>query len=178
MCEMHYYRVRRNGTTKLQELTRQERRIHTGGYVLVYDKHHPLSDKGGYVYEHRKVLYDASPEMICFHCGNAETWGSCHVDHLDDSKTNNNLSNLVISCPQCNQARGMIKMAETMRAKHRKHTHAGITLCISEWADRLGITHQSVIWRLKHWKNREDIFTKARGVTGPIGKRRSRFCAA
>lgn len=170
MCEKHYYRVRRNGTVKLKDIQARERYEHTHGYWLVLDKEHPLADKSGYVYEHRKVLYATNPEMKCFHCGIDETWHTCHIDHLDDNKKNNIIDNLVISCPQCNVQRGQHKSKKTIRDKFAAHTYRKEKLCVSEWAERIGITSQAMQYRINNWKDKDRIFTESRGKYGPDKK--------
>lgn len=168
MCEMHYYRLRRNNSLKVRELN--EYFISSNGYIKVLDHSHPLKDNQGYVYKHRQVLFDSSPDMNCVHCGKERTWEDCHVDHLDVDITNNNLDNLGISCPSCNIKRGSEKSKQSMRDRYAVHEFNGETLCISEWAERIGISDEALGWRLKHWTNKEDIFTKKRGVTGPLKK--------
>lgn len=170
MCEMHYYRLRRNGTIELKDIKPKEFFINTGGYIKDLDIKHPLSDTSGYVYRHRKVLFNSNPSMNCVHCGTIRTWKDCHVDHLDDNIKNNNLENLGISCPTCNQNRGRHKTKQSIRKKYAIHQFNGETLCSSEWAERLGITNESMHWRLKNWTNKKDIFTKKRGLTGPVAK--------
>lgn len=169
MCEMHYYRIRRNGHLDLTRIAKQVI-INTGGYIKDFDKSHPLCDSTGYVYRHRKVLFNSNPSMKCVHCGKLRTWADCHVDHLDDDITNNNLNNLGISCPTCNQQRGRDKMKQSIRKRYAVHEFNGEILCLSEWAERLNVSPESLIWRLKHWTNKEDVFTKKRGVTGPLKK--------
>lgn len=71
--------------------------------------------KRPWAYEHRVVLYDAiGPGWHdCHHCGTAVSWDRTFprhldalvVDHLDDDKANNELSNLVPSCQPCNTKR-------------------------------------------------------------------------
>lgn len=56
------------------------------GYIKVWDPDHPLAHKTGYVYEHRKVVYDAGIPVPADH----------HVHHVDGNRTNNELSNLEV----------------------------------------------------------------------------------
>lgn len=106
-CEMHYGRWRRNGDPKLiqepQPLYANDR-----GYIKLRLSDHPLADRQGYIYEHRAVVYElaGSGKQPCFWCGVEMEWGrNLHVDHLDHNRGNNDPSNLVISCRQCNTTR-------------------------------------------------------------------------
>jgi len=107
LCEMHYYRLRRNGTLNN---VRRTMGIYTDGrgYVHAWKPGHTLSKKSGYVSKHRQVLFDSIGEgrHECHWCGIDICWSSMHVDHLDSDKENNDITNLVASCPNCNQARG------------------------------------------------------------------------
>lgn len=149
ICEMHYCRRRRNGNYDL--IGYQIELIGSHGYVSVRDYAHPLSDSQGRVYKHRQVLYNSDPDMHCFNCGALRTWSDCHVDHIDEDKQNNLLSNLRIACPACNQARGRGKQKQTMRDIAPQITFNGKSRCISEWAEIMGFEPASLQWRLKHW---------------------------
>lgn len=160
MCEKHYYRIRRNGTLELKDIKAKETIINSNGYIKDLDRIHPLADSTGYVYRHRKVVYDSNPLMICVHCGKSQTWETCHVDHLDDDILNNELSNLGVSCPLCNQKRGYEKIKKKQRNNYAIHEYKGEILCLSEWAERLNIPRTVLSWRLKHWQNKDDVFSK------------------
>jgi hypothetical protein len=67
-----------------------------------------LANCEGYVYEHRKVLYDklgAGPHA-CHWCGLVLGWDKMTADHLNAVRDDNREENLVPSCLTCNQARG------------------------------------------------------------------------
>jgi len=102
---------------------RQLRRLVPNGYIRVRLPGHPLSDKGGSVYEHRRVLYDhlGPGTHPCHWCGRALCWDGkgddqLAVDHLDFNKQNNLLANLVASCQVCNAVRIPARSASTSRA--------------------------------------------------------------
>lgn len=108
LCQMHYFRMRRNGSVAKKLSSRQQRIITPNGYVRIFEPGHALADKGGYVFEHRQVMWaiagsDCRP---CELCGKAETWATCHVDHKDDDRQNNAEGNLRILCRGCNVKRG------------------------------------------------------------------------
>ena len=56
------------------------------GYVRIREPDHPLAMKDGYVFEHRKVVFDAGIEVA----------PGYQVHHRDGDKTNNDLANLVV----------------------------------------------------------------------------------
>lgn len=84
-CEMHYGRLRRNGTTDARELL--ERYTDDRGYVLVKRAGHPMADIRGYVYEHRLVVAEKLGRIL---------ESSEYVHHIDGTTTNNHPDNLAI----------------------------------------------------------------------------------
>lgn len=107
-CEKHYIRIRRTGVATPRHA---EGRYTTGaGYIKLLDRMHPLSDSNGNVYEHRHVAYVEHKGQCpgCFWCGVELEWKTAVVDHLDEQKANNTPSNLVVSCNDCNRARGSL----------------------------------------------------------------------
>jgi len=44
----------------------------------------------------------------CYWCGLSLDWPIAVVDHLNEDKADNRLENLVISCNNCNRARGAL----------------------------------------------------------------------
>lgn len=174
LCKMHYHRLYRTGALELR--APQAAREHSGGYIVRCAPGHPLVArlKKPYEYEHRIVYYDAHGEgpFPCFWCSKEVTWDTLHIDHLDDEKKNNRPDNLVASCPVCNQARGKHKAAAKMRAAGKIIEYGGRSMCVSEWARELGISHVSLNWRLEHGWPVEDALTKARGKTGPASIRK------
>lgn len=108
MCQMHYFRVMRNGITGKLPTSRKQRIKTPNGYIRVFDKGHPLADKGGYVFEHRHIMWAEIGSCCrpCEICARSETWSTCHVDHIDEDRENNERSNLRILCRGCNTKRG------------------------------------------------------------------------
>ena len=166
-CEKHYGRFRRHGSTGLAPNHKDCKLEHTGGYLLVYAPKHPLA-KSARLYEHRFVYYNEHGEgpFDCFHCGVEVRWDNLHIDHLDDNKKNNSLSNLVSSCPSCNKTRGRTKMIKTKRAQGVNITFNGETKHISEWCKIIGISRPALCTRLKNWPL-EKAMTSVKGNTGP-----------
>ncbi|AUR82902.1 HNH nuclease [Vibrio phage 1.029.O._10N.261.55.A7] len=118
VCQMHYFRMMRTGS---YELTKRqiETTVTPNGYARVHKPGHPLSVRGGYVFEHRYVLFEKHKggDLKCEMCGADWLWRPYkdHVDHIDEDKLNNDPSNLRPLCNSCN----------TRRTKRIPHTEAG-----------------------------------------------------
>lgn len=108
LCEKHYMRLHRRGTTEKKQYS--YRYTNTRGYVRLLVRDHPLAHIGGCVLEHRAVMYDALGEgpHPCYWCGTVLDWQDISVDHLNEDKTDNRRTNLVLSCNDCNLMRGGI----------------------------------------------------------------------
>ena len=168
-CEMHYGRLRRNGT--LDRVLTAHTREHSGGYILVPAHGHPLAHGGSLVYEHRAVYYDAHGEgpFKCHWCGKDITWSTLHIDHLNDSKKDNRLSNLVASCPACNKQRGHHKMLRTTREKRATWIeYEGKRQTLLEWAQQTGIGRTALQYRLANGWPLDRALTEPRGKSGPM----------
>lgn len=148
ICQKHYFRIRRNGTSDLVRI-RKARVGAPGGYQWVWAPKHPLSVSTGYVSEHRKVLFDdiGSAPMSCELCGVGLTWGTCHVDHKDDDRTNNVRSNLRPTCVTCNTRRGMRAPVEWNRT--HKIEFNGEAKTPAEWArdPRVSLSGRAIVDR-------------------------------
>ncbi len=177
LCEKHYMRKRRHGSVKKKaEISPPPlERTHTHGYIQEHLPDHPLwGETNGRLYQHRRVFFDhhGKGPFNCHWCGEQVTWEGMHVDHVNAVRDDNRIGNLVPSCPQCNQARGV----EKMKATRRKRSEAriewnGEDLCHSEWAERLGISPQSLRARVKRGWPVQRIVTEGRGKFGPKSKR-------
>lgn len=169
LCEMHYARKWRHGSTDLKQPKGLIQ--HTAGYRLVLDPSHPLTTKGqSYVYEHRKVFYDAKGEgpFRCHVCGAAQSWGTMHVDHLDDDPGNNEIGNLAPACPECNQWRGKDRSKVAGQANIRRVFAFGEECSISEWSRRYGVPRSTITRRLaEDWQPEVAIST----ASGPTGRK-------
>lgn len=169
-CERHYYRLRRNGTLNLRGPALE--RVSSHGYIVVYVPGHPLAERRGDVreYEHRVVFYDANGEgpFRCHWCREKVTWRDMHVDHVNSDKQDNRIENLVASCPPCNQERGHAKVRRTMRERYATWIQFdGENLTLGEWAERIGISRQSLRQRLHNGWPLDRALTEPRGRFGP-----------
>lgn len=167
LCERHYYRLRRTGTTADPVFAHKHQRA--DGYIEIKAPAHPLAMASGNVLEHRKVFFDAhgGGPFRCHVCGEPTAWHEMHVDHLNDQVDDNRLENLAPAHPTCNQWRGRPKMVRRNKAAGVMITHDGRTLCLSDWARKVGITEASLRWRLENGWPLERALTAARGKTGP-----------
>ena len=119
LCQMHYFRIRRNGTAVKTPIGRALRYVTPNGYITLYKPGHPLSNKTNCVFEHRFVMWpivgpDCRP---CELCGEPQTWAQCHVVHIDDNRQNNSPTNLRILCRGCNVKRGFRPESHEFRSK-------------------------------------------------------------
>lgn len=170
MCEKHYMRMRRNGTT---DKTKRPSKIkHSHGYVLVAMDDHPLAEglpSGSRLYEHRVKFYDTygGGTHACHWCKVEIEFCNMHVDHLNAVKDDNRIDNLVASCPACNKARGTEKMKKTARERGMMIEFNGVRKHVSEWASDVGISSVSMKNRLKTGWPVEKALTEPRGKSGP-----------
>ena len=164
LCEAHYMRQRRYGDLDKHPKTIPGPIAHSHGYVLTEAPGHPRSLGAHRAYEHRVVYFDehGNGPFSCHWCGCRVTWDDMHVDHLDDSKTNNQIGNLVASCPKCNQRRGRWKIVRAWRATSGV-TINGETLTLNEWSARSGISRSAILSRIKKgWALESAVFTRSR----------------
>lgn len=167
-CNVHFHRMWRTGSPDLRPPKHAIE--HSRGYVLERTSKHPLTPNGErYIYQHRRVYFDTFGQgpFHCHVCAARVTWATLHIDHLDDDPTNNDVSNLAPACPTCNQARGREKMVKTKKANGRLLTFNGETLCLSDWASRLGIARGSLRRRIESGWPTERAFMEGRGRFGP-----------
>lgn len=173
LCEMHYYRMRRRGSFALQREDNPppEATTNAEGYVREFLPHHPLwGETQGRLYQHRRVFFDAHGKgpHRCNWCGCELSWDTMDVDHVNAIRDDNRLSNLVPSCRPCNVKRGLSAMTEAHRLRSRcKISFAGETLTEGQWAERIGISRQSLRARLAAGWSVARALTQGRGVTGP-----------
>ena len=166
LCEMHYMRMYRNGSLEKKHVPKTY--THSAGYSMVPAAGHPLAKGNSHHYLHRIVYHSEHGDgpFLCHWCSKQVTWDDLHIDHLDDDKANNELTNLVASCPLCNQKRGQHKIQNSWREKVGV-TAFGETLTLNEWAEKIGISRQSIIWRMKNGWDIERALSQVKGKTGP-----------
>lgn len=155
LCEKHYYRVRRRGklTTLAEDTGQRPDLTHSHGYVLEHHPNHPIATQcqQSRVYQHRVRYYDAHGEgpFSCHWCGCQVTWSDMHVDHLNDVKSDNTITNLAATCAACNMGRAKGRVAATMRAKAKHvYEYQGERLTAGQWSARIGLTSNAIISRV------------------------------
>lgn len=173
---MHYYRLRRTGNAELVLRNPEQIYLHSHGYLRIpAPKEHPLKPpRDRLLYQHRQIFYEGYGEgpFPCHWCGIEIGWDDpdMNVDHLNDEKDDNRLENLVASCARCNRKRGVSKMRKTMKSKGRLLTFNDETMCLSDWARRIGISQQSLRFRLDaNWSIDRALLTP-KGKIGPVNR--------
>ena len=136
LCQMHYFRLRRNGDFEIHSPAARPRIEDDRGYQFLHAPKHPLVSRGQiYVDEHRIVLYEAigPGPMDCELCGVGMTWATCQTDHIDENPRNNERSNLRPLCRRCNTWRSM-PPAHIRMPNATAVTWAGETKTAFEWS--------------------------------------------
>lgn len=167
LCQKHYFREMRNGTTERLSRKRKDKCLDGQGYVMLYKPNHPLATKNGLIREHRYVAYEKykREEIKCEICNKSLTWESLHVDHIDENKENNNASNLRILCRACNVMRASVKKHKYLHKSYHAITCNGITRTAAEWARTLGVSvcSNTIIRRIKSgWSVTDAIWTPSK----------------
>lgn len=109
LCQKHYFRMWRNGTTDLSRKKRKTFICNPAGYIRRHVPGHPLVNSDQYVYEHRRVVYERYGDDLpnCQLCGKEISWKTCHIDHIDRNVKNNSVDNLRPLCRNCNTFRDL-----------------------------------------------------------------------
>ena len=155
LCQKHYFRVMRNGTHE-KILKRNYRSRNGKGYQLLYEPNHFLSQKSGYVYEHRFVYFnqvDKNP-INCLICGKEINWKILHIDHIDGDITNNKPENLRATCRACNTFRGHDYCSMT----RKKIEINGVVMSAAAWSRVKGVkvSGSTILNRIKSGMNNYD----------------------
>lgn len=124
LCKMHYHRAYRHGS--VDALISESGLTVSNGrkYRSLYRPRHPMAAPSGKIYEHRFVLYEkiGPGTHPCHWCGTPVRWivgkapGMLTADHVDGHGDNNDPTNLVPACQQCNTTRAQALRAEVARA--------------------------------------------------------------
>lgn len=140
LCQKHYFRLWRNGSTELKPKRKARYRIcGLNGYMFIHVPGHPMASANGYAREHRVVVYDdLGPDpMSCELCGKEVTWETVHIDHINCDKTDNRRENLRPTCNGCNTQRG--RKPECEYESNHKITYQGVSATPTEWARHAGV---------------------------------------
>lgn len=170
LCQKHYFRQRRYGTTETTKVGKGKNRyVMPDGYIHVRIPGHPLASKNGVVAEHRAVVYDdlGPGEMKCALCGVGVTWSTVHIDHIDNSTDNNARENLRPTCNACNTRRG--RRPEHTYLGRTSLTHEGVTQTAHEWSKdpRVSVNGATIRRRLRDGMTDQDaLFSPKRTHNG------------
>lgn len=169
LCQKHYFRKWRYGTTELTRRKARPRITMPGkGYQFVHDPSHPLAHKNGYVAEHRKVVFDRIGFSLCAceMCGKPEAWETVHIDHIDQDPKNNNPENLRPLCRSCNVWRDYPDQ-HTFKS-NLPVTLGDVTLTPTEWARLTGgyLCAQTIRRRINRGMSHEQSLTAPKETHG------------
>lgn len=158
VCQRHYFRFMRYGTYDLTMHPAKYRISNPAGYQKIYVGSHELGVNNGYIYEHRKIVFDVYGFNLppCEICGKETLWETCHIDHIDKDVTNNSIENLRPVCRGCNTSR-------TERSSIEKYEIDGVSKSLTEWSKEDGVTvgRAQVLNRLKSGMTIEEaLFSK------------------
>lgn len=184
LCQAHYHRMWRNGTleTKAEKrkretgATRNIRVVMPGkGYVHIYSPDHPLRMAGGYVAEHRMVVYEIYGDKLppCELCGKSINWKTCHIDHIDECVSNNDPSNLRPLCRNCNVRRNYPEQ-HTFSGRSSIAIN-GVTKTAREWVRELGlnISSATVLRRIRAGYSGVDaLFSEKKTHNGKVPQKK------
>lgn len=171
LCQKHYFRFRRNGSADKLPTSRLQRVVTPNGYVRVWDPEHALADRKGYVFEHRQVMWEVVGPGCrnCEICSKHESWLTCHVDHIDENRQNNQRSNLRILCRGCNVKRGFKPESFEGRGRAGLIEFDGVRLTPEQWArdPRVKVSGATIIRRkLAGMSDHDALFAKKRTHNG------------
>lgn len=161
ICQMHYFRMMRYGTYELTKVGKgKTRQKNAKGYQMLKMPGHPLVMANGFVYEHRKIIYDRYGEVLppCEKCGKTVTWKTVHIDHIDEVVDNNDESNLRVLCRACNVMRSRVHIPEHTKKGRSSVTFEGITKTAHEWSrdPRVMFSASTKIRRIKNGMSVEE----------------------
>jgi hypothetical protein len=141
LCQKHYIRFYRYGTYDLTRIGKKKYRlVNPSGYQRILVGEHCLPTHNGYIYEHRKVVFDMYGVNLpdCELCGKATIWETCVIDHKDNDVSNNSPENLRPVCDWCNTSRGVRKEAYAYYPD-TSITLDGNTMTANEWSRQPGV---------------------------------------
>lgn len=136
VCQKHYFRMMRYGTYDLVRKGRvRKEEITPNGYKRIYKPDHDLADKNGFVFEHRYVLFESIGygDHKCYLCGKEWNWHGRHdhVDHINEDRLDNIITNLRPLCNTCNSRRN--RKPEHECKNNYSITWSGETKTAEEW---------------------------------------------
>lgn len=166
VCQKYYFRMMRYGTYELTKNGKGKGRTRNAkGYQMLKISGHPLAMANGFVYEHRKVMYDRHGDVLppCEKCGKEVSWKTAHIDHIDEVVDHNEEDNLRVLCRPCNVMRSRVHIPEHTKKGRTSITFDGETKTASEWSrdPRVSVSETAIKNRLKKGMSvKEALFSK------------------
>lgn len=116
-CSWECYKNAMDTGQHISRRKRKLRLVDRNGYVRIYcGKEHPMSDKDGYILEHRLVMAEHE-------CRSLETWEMVH--HRNGIKDDNRIENLKIVCRHSHAAEHLKEYDDGFRDGYEAGYQAG-----------------------------------------------------
>lgn len=132
-CSKHYYRLKNHKPMYIDNLRKGENSHFWRGGVSEYPNHHIMK-------KNRKILLSQHK-----YCQNCKTALAVEVHHIDESKDNHNIENLMVVCSKCNS-----NLSTKVRTSKYRRLYGW---SLKEMGEMCGIPEYNIYYRLN--KNKQ-----------------------